>query len=173
MEKRSLGMIETRGLVPAIEAADAGTKAANVTLLGYERAGGARITVKFQGDVAAVTASVAAGVAAAEKVGKIVAMHVIPRPDRQLHIIPDDRHPPLEEKITGDVLKTPHDIEEHETEAPPESEAPPKAKKEKRAAKASDSRSKTRNKKAKVLPKKGNKPGKAKAKKTGKKARLI
>ena len=169
MEKRSLGMIETRGIVPAIEAADAGTKAANVTLLGYERAGGGRITVKFQGDVAAVTASVAAGVAAAEKVGKVVAMHVIPRPDRQLHIIPDDRHPPLEEKGTGDVPETIHDMEEHETEAAPEPETPPKAKKEKKAARASDSRSNARDKKAEVKPKTGKKPKKAKAKKKGKK----
>ena len=169
MEKRSLGMIETRGLVPAIEAADAGTKAANVTLLGYERAGGARITVKFQGDVAAVTASVAAGVAAAEKVGKVVAMHVIPRPDRQLHIIPDDRHSPLEEKRPRDVLETPHDIGEHETEAPPEPETPPKAKKEKKAARAPDSRSNARDKKAEVQLKTVKKPKKAKAKKKGKK----
>ena len=169
MEKRSLGMIETRGLVPAIEAADAGTKAANVILLGYERAGGARITVKFQGDVAAVTASVAAGVAAAEKVGKVVAMHVIPRPARQLHIIPDDRHPPLEEKRTGDVLETPHDIEEHKTEALAKPVTPPKAKKEKKSARAPDSRANVRGKKADVQLKTVKKPKKAKTKKKGKK----
>jgi len=90
MKKQSLGLIETWGYVPAIEAADAGTKAADVTLLGYERARTGLITVKFVGDVAAVKAAVTAGSAAAEKVGKVVAVHVIPRPDRQLRIGPPD-----------------------------------------------------------------------------------
>src|SRR5208283_4714672 len=88
MEKGSLGLIETWGYVPAIEAADAGSKAANVTLLGYEVVKAGLITVKFVGDVAAVRAAVTAGSAAAGKVGKVVSVHVIPRPDRQLRITP-------------------------------------------------------------------------------------
>jgi len=108
-------------------------------------------------------------VVAAERVGKVVATHVIPRPDRQLHIIPDDRHSPLEEKKPSELIDMANDSEEDDAKAPPDPGTPPRAKKEKRAVKASDSRSKTRNKKAKVLAKKENKPRKAKAKKTGKK----
>lgn len=86
-EKKALGLIETVGLVPAIEAADAGVKAANVKLVGYELArGGGLTTVKFLGDVAAVKAAVEAGKAAAERVGKVYAVHVIPRPDDQVEI---------------------------------------------------------------------------------------
>ena len=84
MEKRSLGLIETWGYAPAVEAADAGAKSANVTLVGYERTEAGLITVKFVGEVAAVKAAVSAGAAAAAKVGKVVAVHVIPRPDRQM-----------------------------------------------------------------------------------------
>lgn len=84
MEKRSLGLIETWGYAPAVEAADAGAKSANVTLVGYERTEAGLITVKFVGDVAAVKTAVSAGAAAAAKVGKVVAVHVIPRPDRQM-----------------------------------------------------------------------------------------
>lgn len=131
MVKQSLGLIETWGYVPAIEAADAGTKAANVTLLGYERARGGLITVKFVGDVGAVKASVAAGVAAAEKVGKVVSVHVIPRPDRQLRIGPSERPPPLEEKKTGEAPETSPAVEEKKAKAPPGPPAPPKTKKAK------------------------------------------
>ena len=74
----ALGMIETKGLVGAIEAADAMTKSANVTLIGYEKIGSGLVTVMVRGDVGAVKASVDA--AAAEKVGEIVSQHVIPRP---------------------------------------------------------------------------------------------
>jgi microcompartment protein CcmL/EutN len=84
MMKPSLGLIETVGWVPAVEAADAGTKAADVRLLGFERAGRGLVTIKFQGDVAAVQAAVSAGAAAAGRVGRVVSVHVIPRPDRQL-----------------------------------------------------------------------------------------
>ena len=73
----ALGMIETKGLVGAIEAADAMTKSANVTLMGYEKIGSGLVTVMVRGDVGAVKAAVDAG---AEKVGEIVAQHVIPRP---------------------------------------------------------------------------------------------
>ncbi len=90
MEKDSLGLIEIQGLVGAIEAADAGSKAANVTFHGYQRGFAGLITVVFTGDVAAVRAAVAAGVAAAKLVGKVVAVDVIARPDRQLHVTPDD-----------------------------------------------------------------------------------
>ena len=73
-------MVETKGLVGAIEAADAMTKSANVTLIGYEKIGSGLVTVMVRGDVGAVKASVDAGAAAAEKVGEIVSQHVIPRP---------------------------------------------------------------------------------------------
>ena len=76
----ALGMIETNGLVGAIEAADAMTKSANVTLMGYEKIGSGLVTVMVRGDVGAVKAAVDAGACAAEKVGEIVAQHVIPRP---------------------------------------------------------------------------------------------
>lgn len=76
----ALGMIETKGLVGAIEAADAMTKSANVTLMGYEKIGSGLVTVMVRGDVGAVKAAVDAGACAAEKVGEIVAQHVIPRP---------------------------------------------------------------------------------------------
>lgn len=76
----ALGMVETRGLVAAIEAADAMTKAANVTLIGYEKIGSGLVTVLVRGDVGAVKASVDAGSCAAEKVGEVVSTHVIPRP---------------------------------------------------------------------------------------------
>ena len=76
----ALGMIETKGLVGAIEAADAMTKSANVTLMGYEKIGSGLVTVMVRGDVGAVKAALDAGACAAEKVGEIVAQHVIPRP---------------------------------------------------------------------------------------------
>ncbi len=77
---QALGMIETKGLVASIEAADAMVKAANVTLIGKEHVGGGLVTVMVRGDVGAVKAAVDAGACAAEKVGEIVAQHVIPRP---------------------------------------------------------------------------------------------
>ena len=77
---RALGMIETKGLVASIEAADAMVKAANVTLIGKEHVGGGLVTVMVRGDVGAVKASVDAGAAAAERVGELVSIHVIPRP---------------------------------------------------------------------------------------------
>ena len=77
---QALGMIETKGLVASIEAADAMVKAANVTLIGKEHVGGGPVTVMVRGDVGAVKASVDAGAAAAERVGELVSIHVIPRP---------------------------------------------------------------------------------------------
>ena len=80
MQREALGMIETQGLVGAIEAADAMVKSANVVLIGYEKIGSGLVTVMVRGDVGAVKASVDAGAVAAEKVGEIVSKHVIPRP---------------------------------------------------------------------------------------------
>ena len=80
MEQKALGMIETRGLVAAIEAADAMTKAAEVTLAGTEKVGSGLVTVMVRGDVGAVKAAVEAGTAAAGRLGELVAAHVIPRP---------------------------------------------------------------------------------------------
>lgn len=80
MINEALGMIETKGLVGAIEAADAMTKSANVTLVGYEKIGSGLVTVMVRGDVGATKAAVDAGAVAADKVGELVSQHVIPRP---------------------------------------------------------------------------------------------
>lgn len=81
MEERALGLVETLGLVGAIEAADAMVKAAKVKLIGREITDGAMVTIMVTGETGAVQASVAAGEAAARRVGQIVSVHVIPRPD--------------------------------------------------------------------------------------------
>jgi ethanolamine utilization protein EutM len=87
-------MIETKGLVASIEAADAMTKAANVTLIGKVHVGGGLVTVMVRGDVGAVKASVDAGAAAAEKVGQLVSVHVIPRPHSDVEkILPSIQKP--------------------------------------------------------------------------------
>ena len=83
----ALGMIETKGLVAAIEAADAMVKAANVTLRGKEHIGGGLVTVMVRGDVGAVKAATDAGAAAAERVGELVSIHVIPRPHGEIEAI--------------------------------------------------------------------------------------
>jgi ethanolamine utilization protein EutM len=80
MANEALGMIETKGLVGSIEAADAMVKAANVILIGKEYIGAGYVTVMVRGDVGAVKAATDAGAAAARRVGKLVAVHVIPRP---------------------------------------------------------------------------------------------
>lgn len=80
MEKQALGMVETRGLVGSIEAADAMVKAANVRLIGKEHVGGGLVTVMIRGDVGAVKAAVEAGSAAAKRIGELISVHVIPRP---------------------------------------------------------------------------------------------
>jgi ethanolamine utilization protein EutM len=80
VDTEALGMIETRGLVGAVEAADAMVKAAKVSLVGREFIGGGFVTVMVRGDVGAVKAAVEAGAMAAKKVGELVAVHVIPRP---------------------------------------------------------------------------------------------
>ncbi len=76
----ALGMVETKGLVGAIEAADAMVKAANVILIGYEKIGSGLVTVMVRGDVGAIKAATDAGAAAAQKVGEVISIHVIPRP---------------------------------------------------------------------------------------------
>jgi len=80
MAKEALGMVETRGLTAAIEAADAMTKAAEVTLVGTEKIGSGLVTVMVRGDVGAVKAAVESGCSAASRLGELVAAHVIPRP---------------------------------------------------------------------------------------------
>ena len=83
----ALGMIENKGLVAAIEAADAMVKAANVTLIGKEHVGGGLVTVLVRGDVGAVKAATDAGAAAAERVGELISIHVIPRPHAEVEAI--------------------------------------------------------------------------------------
>ncbi|MCQ1529559.1 BMC domain-containing protein [Lutispora saccharofermentans] len=83
----ALGMIETKGLVGAIEAADAMVKAANVTLIGKVLVGGGLVSVMVRGDVGAVKAATDAGAAAAERVGELISVHVIPRPHSEVEMI--------------------------------------------------------------------------------------
>ena len=94
MDTNSLGMIETKGLIGAIEAADAMVKSANVQLVGKEQVGGGLVTVMVRGDVGAVKAATDAGAAAAEKVGELVSVHVIPRPHVEVdNILPKGIQP--------------------------------------------------------------------------------
>ena len=83
----ALGMIETKGLIGSIEAADAMVKAANVELIGKERVGGGLVTVMVRGDVGAVKAATDAGAAAAQRVGELISVHVIPRPHMEVEEI--------------------------------------------------------------------------------------
>jgi ethanolamine utilization protein EutM len=87
MSGEALGMVETKGLVGAIEAADAMVKAANVTLVGYEKIGSGLVTVLVRGDVGAVKAATDTGAAAAQRVGELVSVHVIPRPHTDIEKI--------------------------------------------------------------------------------------
>ena len=80
----ALGMVETTGLVPLIEAADAMLKSANVQMIGWEKVGSGLVTVFVVGDVAAVKAAVDAGAGAASKIGEVVSVQVIPRPHEEL-----------------------------------------------------------------------------------------
>ena len=89
-DRPALGLIETRGLVSAIEAADAAVKAAEVVIASVEVTVAALVTVKLEGELGAVKASVDAGAAAAGRIGELISAHVIPRPDDQLDaILPD------------------------------------------------------------------------------------
>ena len=85
--QNALGMIETKGLIGSIEAADAMVKAANVQLVGKETIGGGFVTVLVRGDVGAVKAATDAGAAAAQRVGELVSVHVIPRPHDEIERI--------------------------------------------------------------------------------------
>jgi ethanolamine utilization protein EutM len=87
MSQIALGMIETKGLVGSIEAADAMVKAAKVVLIGKERIGGGYVTVMVRGEVGAVKAATDAGAAAARRVGELVSVHVIPRPHSEVESI--------------------------------------------------------------------------------------
>ncbi|MCM2534954.1 BMC domain-containing protein [Neobacillus pocheonensis] len=84
---KALGMIETRGLIASIEAADAMIKSADVTLVNQEKIDGGLVTVLVEGDVGAVQAAVEAGKLAAQRVGQLISAHVIPRPDDEVDII--------------------------------------------------------------------------------------
>ena len=115
---QALGMIETKGLIGSIEAADAMVKAANVTLIGKVHVGGALVTVMVRGDVGAVKAATDAGAAAAQRVGELVSVHVIPRPHMEVEsILP---HPPTEPE---DGPEGPKDVPEDNNNAE-EPEAP-------------------------------------------------
>jgi ethanolamine utilization protein EutM len=98
LSQDALGMVETKGLVGAVEAADAMVKAANVVLLGQEYIGAGYVTVFVRGDVGAVKAATDAGAAAARRVGELVSVHVIPRPhsdvDRVLPVVPESKPSP-------------------------------------------------------------------------------
>ena len=86
----ALGMVETRGLVAAIEAADAMVKAANVQLIGTEKIGSGLVSIMIRGDVGAVKAATEAGSATASKLGEVIAVHVIPRPHTDVEkILPE------------------------------------------------------------------------------------
>lgn len=87
MSERALGLVETRGLVAALEAADAMMKAANVVCIGKEVTDAALVTIKITGEVAAVRSAVEAGRAAAAKVGEVVSTHIIARPDDETESI--------------------------------------------------------------------------------------
>ena len=90
MNQEALGLIETRGYVAAVEAADAMVKAANVVLVGERKTGGGYVTVMVRGDVGAVKAATEAGATAAKKVGELISVHVIPRPHDELSkIVPE------------------------------------------------------------------------------------
>lgn len=92
MAGQALGLIETKGLIPLIEAADAMVKSANVELEGYDQVGSGLVTVTVRGDVGAVTAAVSAGTAAAQRVGEVISTHVIARPQAELDsVLPKDQ----------------------------------------------------------------------------------
>lgn len=87
MATEALGMVETKGLVGSIEAADAMVKAANVRLIGKVHVGGGLVTVMVRGDVGAVKAATDAGAAAAQRIGELISVHVIPRPHNDVELI--------------------------------------------------------------------------------------
>jgi len=109
---RALGLVETRGLVASIEAADAMVKAANVILVGKEVTKGALVTIKIMGETGAVKASVEAGASAAEKVGEVVSTHIIPRPDKAVEeVFLDTDKVPSSTSMTSATITPPDDLE--------------------------------------------------------------
>jgi len=128
--QKALGLIETIGLVPAIEAADAAAKAADIILLGYENTrGGGKITVKMVGDVGAVQAAVAAGVAAASRIGKVYGHLVIPRPHDEINSLINqvDHGRAKEEPTPQPAIPTPVAETPVESWTTPETEIVPEA----------------------------------------------
>ena len=126
----ALGMIETKGLVGSIEAADAMVKAANVTLIGKVHVGGAYVTVMVRGDVGAVKAATDAGAAAAQRVGELISVHVIPRPHHEVeYILPslplldDDDYGPVSPSDGGETAPEPEALPVTEEEPAEEAEA--------------------------------------------------
>jgi ethanolamine utilization protein EutM len=118
MQEFALGMVETRGLVGSLEAADVMAKTATVTILGMDYAGGGLVTVQVSGDVAAVRAAVDAGGAAAQRVGHLVSTHVIPRPapdvEELLHARPEvdpDEGEEETQELEFDFVASPDDAE--------------------------------------------------------------
>lgn len=121
---KALGMIETRGLVAAIEAADAMVKAANVTLTCKEHVGGGLVTVMVRGDVGAVKAATDAGAAAAERVGELISVHVIPRPHEELEgLLIGPEQAPIPEQTEPEPAELPKEEPEAIEEAASEETA--------------------------------------------------
>lgn len=132
----ALGLIETKGLIGAIEAADAMVKAANVKLVSKEKITAALVTIKIVGEVAAVKSAVDAGAAAAQRVGQLISAHVIPRPDDEIESliydlpvkeekeVPVQSKPPKEKVSVKEVIEKPHvdtlfaDVEKKEKAVP-------------------------------------------------------
>lgn len=119
---QALGLIETKGLIGAIEAADAMTKAASVKLISKEYVTGALVVIKVIGETAAVKASVDAGSAAAQRIGELVSAHVIPRPDDQIDLLLFDNNisEPEESKTDKSTVKAKSSISELKDEIKPE-----------------------------------------------------
>lgn len=137
----ALGMIETKGLVAAIEAADAMVKAANVNLVSKEHVGGGLVTVMVRGDVGAVKAATDAGAAAAERVGELISVHVIPRPHEELEPMLAAPKETKEEASKKPVKEVQEEVKPVEKEAAaaepkPEPKAEPKKEPAKKAAPA-------------------------------------
>ncbi len=124
----ALGLIETKGLVGAIEAADAMLKAANVRLIAKERATGALINIRIVGEVAAVKSAVDAGAAAAQRVGELVSAHVIPRPDYQVddivssELVQTESEETVADEVTMETTDEPLEEEQLEDEVGEKSE---------------------------------------------------
>ncbi|MFA3782911.1 BMC domain-containing protein [Melioribacteraceae bacterium 4301-Me] len=114
----ALGLIETKGLIGAIEAADAMVKAANVKLIGKEKVRGALVTVKVIGEVAAVKSAVDAGAAAAQRVGQLISTHVIPRPDVQIDSIVSNSNSEITKENEKEINPTLETLNDKQTAEP-------------------------------------------------------